>query len=380
MPVNESNTIQYTVTTTRVPDGTTLYWKTTGNTTNSDIVGGNTGSISIVNNQAVFNVTIAADSNTDGTKTLGINLLTGSINGTSVTSTPTPIVVNDTSTTPFTVAYLVVAGGGGVTGNMGGGGAGGVTAGDLIMTDSSYTITVGAGGSNQSTGGNGNGANSSIVPVGGGTSVVAVGGGAGGGTNFAGQPGGSGGGYWNVTGPATTGVPGQGNGGGNFFNGNWGNAGGGGGGASGTGGPAFGGGPAPSTFDFYGGGGGSGYTWPRNSVVYGGGGGGAAIEIQGSGVAIAGSGGSGGGGDGGRYDPPSFVSTPLGYGTDGQQNRGGGAGGKTGSDLTGAKSGGSGIVIITYAGLTAVATGGTITQAGGNTFHTFTSSGTFTLN
>ena len=51
MPVNESNTIQYTVTTSRVPDGTTLYWKTTGNTTNSDIVGGNTGSIVINNNQ-----------------------------------------------------------------------------------------------------------------------------------------------------------------------------------------------------------------------------------------------------------------------------------------------------------------------------------------
>jgi hypothetical protein len=92
-------------------------------------------------------------------------------------------------------------------------------------------------------------------------------------------------------------------------------------------------------------------------------------------------GGSGGGGNGGRYDPPSFVSAPLGYGTDGQVNRGGGAGGKVNTgDLAGAKSGGSGIVIITYAGSTAVATGGTITQAGGNTFHTFTSSGTFTLN
>ena len=71
MPVNESNTIQYTVTTSRVPDGTTLYWKTTGNTTNSDIVGGNTGSIVINNNQAIFNVAIASDSNTDGTKNLG---------------------------------------------------------------------------------------------------------------------------------------------------------------------------------------------------------------------------------------------------------------------------------------------------------------------
>jgi alpha-tubulin suppressor-like RCC1 family protein len=100
MAVNESNTIQYTVTTSRVPDGTTLYWKTTGNTTNSDIVGGNTGSITITNNQAVFNVTIASDSNTDGTKTLGIAIATGSQNGPTVVSTANSIIVEDTSLSP----------------------------------------------------------------------------------------------------------------------------------------------------------------------------------------------------------------------------------------------------------------------------------------
>jgi hypothetical protein len=40
-------------------------------------------------------------------------------------------------------------------------------------------------------------------------------------------------------------------------------------------------------------------------------------------------------------------------------------------------NGGSGIVIIRYAG-SQVATGGTVTSAGGYTYHTFTSSGTFT--
>jgi alpha-tubulin suppressor-like RCC1 family protein len=107
MPVNESNTIQYTVNTSRVPDGTILYWKTTGNTTNSDIVGGNTGSITITNNQAVFNVTIAADETADNVKTLGISLLTGSLNGTQVTTTAAPIVINDTSNTapPTYVIY-----------------------------------------------------------------------------------------------------------------------------------------------------------------------------------------------------------------------------------------------------------------------------------
>jgi len=100
MPLNEGQTVQYTVITTRVADGTVLYWKTTGNTTNSDIVGGNTGSITITNNQAVFNVTTSADVNTDGTKTLGISISTGSQSGPTVGATVNPITVNDTSLSP----------------------------------------------------------------------------------------------------------------------------------------------------------------------------------------------------------------------------------------------------------------------------------------
>jgi alpha-tubulin suppressor-like RCC1 family protein len=100
MPINESNTIQYTVTTTNTADGTVLYWKTTGNTTNSDIVGGNTGSISVTNTRAFINVTIAADSNSDGTKTLGVSLST-TLNGPAVVNTAAPIIVNDTSLTPL---------------------------------------------------------------------------------------------------------------------------------------------------------------------------------------------------------------------------------------------------------------------------------------
>jgi PKD repeat protein len=40
-------------------------------------------------------------------------------------------------------------------------------------------------------------------------------------------------------------------------------------------------------------------------------------------------------------------------------------------------AGGSGIVIISYAGAQR-GTGGTVTSSGGNTIHTFTSSGTYT--
>jgi hypothetical protein len=41
-------------------------------------------------------------------------------------------------------------------------------------------------------------------------------------------------------------------------------------------------------------------------------------------------------------------------------------------------AGGSGVVIVRYAGAQA-ATGGTITSTGGYTYHTFTASGTFTV-
>ena len=49
----------------------------------------------------------------------------------------------------------------------------------------------------------------------------------------------------------------------------------------------------------------------------------------------------------------------------------------TGSHVSGA--GGSGIVIISYPTGLITATGGTITTSGGNTIHTFTSNGTFTV-
>jgi hypothetical protein len=58
-----------------------------------------------------------------------------------------------------------------------------------------------------------------------------------------------------------------------------------------------------------------------------------------------------------------------------QYRRGGGGGSPAGCQTQGA-AGGSGIVIIRYLGSPAV-TGGTITQSGGYTIHTFTGNGTF---
>jgi alpha-tubulin suppressor-like RCC1 family protein len=116
MPLNEGQTVQYTVITTRVADGTVLYWKTTGNTTNSDIVGGNTGSVTITNNQGVFNVTPTLDVSLDGTKTLGIALSTGSISGPTVGQTTSLITVEDTSVPPTSKLYVWGINGSGILG------------------------------------------------------------------------------------------------------------------------------------------------------------------------------------------------------------------------------------------------------------------------
>jgi hypothetical protein len=62
----------------------------------------------------------------------------------------------------------------------------------------------------------------------------------------------------------------------------------------------------------------------------------------------------------------------------GAANRGNGGGGG-GWAFWPAGAGGSGIVILSYPTGTLTATGGTITTSGGNTIHTFTSSGTFQI-
>ena len=94
-------------------------------------------------------------------------------------------------------------------------------------------------------------------------------------------------------------------------------------------------------------------------TFYAGGGGGATPQPSGT----RGTGGSGGGGNGSKPGLPSST---------GGTNTGGGSGGNS-------SSGGSGIVIIRYAGSQG-ATGGTITTSPGFTIHTFTGPGTFSSN
>jgi hypothetical protein len=259
------------------------------------------------------------------------------------------------------VDYLIVAGGGGGASGFGGiggggGGAGGGVAGTFsLVNGTSYTITIGAGGAGAASAGSGSegisGSNSSVTGL-----TTAIGGGfgkswiSGDGAGSSGSGGSGGGGTYVYITPGS-GTSGQGFAGGTGSTSASRYGAGGGGGASAVG--ANGSGSS-------GGNGGAGLNWQSLGTSYAGGGGG------GSKIAPSGTGGAGGGGNGGAGTT----------GSNGTANRGGGGGGggETGS-LGGA--GGSGIVIIRYPGPQR-GTGGTVTSVGGYTYHTFTTSGTFT--
>ena len=268
---------------------------------------------------------------------------------------------NFNQTASYAVSYLVVAGGGGGGQNDGGGGgAGGLLASTSTLdSGTSYTITVGAGGtgSASSSAVGGSGTNSSLGSI-----ATATGGGGGGSLDAGfrnGIAGGSGGGSNGFTNGNTggAGTSGQGFAGGNgAFSSTYGGGGGGGSsavGANATGAALSGGGA---------GGAGSSNSISGSATNYSGGGGGGAQGVS----APGGTGGAGGGGAGGA----NAVN-----GTTGTANLGGGGGGGGGTGGTGA-AGGSGVVVISYVG-SQRGTGGTITSSGGNTIHTFTSSGTY---
>jgi hypothetical protein len=262
----------------------------------------------------------------------------------------------------YSTEYLVVAGGGGGGGvggsyAAGGGGAGGYLADTLLASvGGSYSITIGAGGNGGTGGQRGfNGSDSSLS-----TLAVAIGGGGGGHNGVpSGISGGSGGGGTYSGGSAGAGTSGQGNAGGAGNSSNGTGAGGGGAGAAGT-----------NVVDAEARNGGAGLNWQSLGTFYAGGGGGG--NYVGT---VASSGGNGGGGRGGY----GTNTGGPGNGVSGTANTGGGGGGggSNNSATTNGGSGGSGIVIIRYLGAQR-GTGGTVTSSGGYTYHTFTSSGTFT--
>ncbi len=295
----------------------------------------------------------------------------------------------------YTIDYLVVAGGGAGGGRHSGGGGGGglVYAQSVgpITPGANYTATIG-GGASAATGGAAGGTGTNTTLVGTGINVTAYGGGGGGAypSPTSGGSGGSGGGAGSNTGTTTGGSAspaGQGYAGGNSVYQSTGDIrpGGGGGGAAAAG---------TTGTDSQPGHGGAGYQWVDGYYYSGGGGGGVW-----NGSVSAGNGGIGGGGGGALANGSGSAGTGGGSarntgssgtkaggsgdntGGSGGANTGGGGGGNGQSQYSSwtgnGGAGGSGIVIIRYAG-SQRGTGGTISSAGGYTYHVFTALGTYT--
>ena len=309
---------------------------------------------------------------------------------------------NQKSYGPAFVEALVIGGGGGGGSDMGGGGGGGgvvYNTGVAVLAGTAYSVTVGAGGAGAPAGTGGhattkgtNGGNSTVSGSGY-VGITAIGGGAAGTSYYTfgnswGNSGGSGGGgsgYNNGVTPALAtgtgygasgeGTAGQGNRGGwgqsSYYSGGGGGAGGAGTDANSqpNGGPGIANSILGVTYFWAGGGGGAAYSLGTggNGGIGGGGGGAVGVTTGGAGLNP--------GSPGGGGSPNSPTNTP---GGNGGTNTGGGGGGGSHYNFTNkGGDGGSGIVIIRYAG-PQKASGGTITSVNGDTVHTFTTSGTFT--
>jgi hypothetical protein len=265
----------------------------------------------------------------------------------------TPLKNYDTANTRFALPFkqlnsifdiLVVAGGGGAATNYGGGaGAGGLLTSSTQLNSGTYQVIVGNGGAGGFVGTNGeNSVFSNLVAIGGGASPLGTGG-SGGGANGASTPGAFG-----------SGTPGQGNNGSTTFSstspGGGGGAGSVAGAASNNTGGAGGSGSFVTNFVFTGLGSPTGW--------FAGGGGGAGSSVRGIG-------GIGGGGTAGAGTIPANGN--------GVANTGGGGGGTISAGV--GANGGSGVVIVRYIG-SPRAIGGSISQYGPYTYHTFTTAGT----
>lgn len=104
--LNEGDSVTFTITTQGVPNGTTLYYTTTGTVNSNDFTDGLlSGSLTINNNSALLTKTLSNDLTIVGTEnqeTFQIQIRTGSTTG-SIVATSSTITVEDTSVSSYTL-------------------------------------------------------------------------------------------------------------------------------------------------------------------------------------------------------------------------------------------------------------------------------------
>ena len=98
--VNEGGQVVFSISTTNVSDGTTLYWTNAGTTVAGDFTENTlSGSFTITSGAGSVTLNLNNDLTTEGSETIIFQVRTGSIGGT-VQATASTVTVNDTSTTP----------------------------------------------------------------------------------------------------------------------------------------------------------------------------------------------------------------------------------------------------------------------------------------
>ena len=101
--LNEGSSVTFTVTTTNVPNGTTLYWSTntvSGTVNASDFSDtANSGTVTINSNSGTIVRTLSNDVTTEGTEIFQLQIRTGSTSG-EIVATSSNITINDTSLAP----------------------------------------------------------------------------------------------------------------------------------------------------------------------------------------------------------------------------------------------------------------------------------------
>ena len=105
--VNEGDSVIFTITTSNVPNNTTLYWTTSGSTSSADFgAGAFNGAVTVSGNAAIITTPILNDfSFQEGEEHFSLQLRTDSING-PIVSTSNDITVNDTSTASYQISVL----------------------------------------------------------------------------------------------------------------------------------------------------------------------------------------------------------------------------------------------------------------------------------
>ena len=109
--VNEGSSVTFTVTTSNVSDGTTLYWSlntVSGTVNTSDFTGAAvTGSFSISSNTGSVVLALANDTTTEGSESFQLQVRTGSTSGTIVATSSTVTIADTSLSIPVYTGYAL---------------------------------------------------------------------------------------------------------------------------------------------------------------------------------------------------------------------------------------------------------------------------------